>query len=285
MPQHDNHRIFISYSSADRPYADRLVSALLLNGFEVWYDQFDLRPGDEIYRKIVEGIINVKFVGVVITASSLASTWVSEEMTLAKQRELEEKNILLLPLRFEQVEIPLHLRTRKYADFTDFDTGLADLFRALDTKLLVKPLDSSVFRKIHALLETGPGAQKLTGVRQIQSQSAARLVAPSALPISNAEAEASPAGASTKKPDTVLYINLQSIGIVIPISVVLTESVRHVLARVVEALRLPNVVHEQRVSFFLLHNGVPLELDDRLDEAGVPPYATLQMGIYTYLIE
>jgi TIR domain len=39
-------RIFVSYSSKDTGVADRLVSALLLNGLSVWFDKFDLDAGD-----------------------------------------------------------------------------------------------------------------------------------------------------------------------------------------------------------------------------------------------
>jgi hypothetical protein len=41
--------MFVSYASVDRPSAEHLVSVLQLNGIDVWWDQFDLRVGDEVY--------------------------------------------------------------------------------------------------------------------------------------------------------------------------------------------------------------------------------------------
>src|SRR5262245_22358483 len=103
-------RMFVSYSSHDREHADRLVRALLMNGIPVWFDQFDIDVGDDIHTRIVAGIIDVEFVGVIITKNSMSSAWVNEELSLARQRELEEHRVILLPLLFEQMEVPLSIR-------------------------------------------------------------------------------------------------------------------------------------------------------------------------------
>jgi len=52
----------VSYSSKDGRCAQRLVSALLLNGLSVWFDEFDVDVGEDIYAKIEHGIVGVDFV-------------------------------------------------------------------------------------------------------------------------------------------------------------------------------------------------------------------------------
>ena len=62
---------------------------------------------------------------VVLSKSSLESSWCKKELNAGLIRELSEKNVIVLPLLIEDCEIPLFLREKKYADFkTDYDEAL-----------------------------------------------------------------------------------------------------------------------------------------------------------------
>ena len=82
-----------------------------------------------------------------------------------------------------------------------------------------------------------------------------------------------------------LYIDIKSADAVIPIMADLSESCGHLLARLLRALGLDTVVSDQRVAFFLVHNDIPLEVEDILFDTGVVDRDHLKLGMYTYLIE
>lgn len=276
-------RIFVSYSSKDRVQARRLVSALLLNGLSVWFDEFDLDVGADVYATIEQGIVQVDFVAVVLTASSVDSAWVAEELSLARQRELEDRDIVVLPLLFEDVALPLSLRKRRYADFSDFDTGLAALLRAVDRRMITRPIDQHVLTSIREVLTAGPGREAIAGGQDVVSQNAARLVRGSVLHPGGAER------VLREEPDfppsAVVHVVVRSANTRVPIAVDLGETAGHVLARVLRALLLDEVVAEQRVGFFLLHGGFPLETDETLETAGVNDGDLLELGLYSFFIE
>ena len=70
----------------------------------------------------------------VLSSNSVNSEWVQRELQLALQKELEEENIIVLPLLLEQVQIPPFLRGKFYADFTTpakFEESFLRLRRSL----------------------------------------------------------------------------------------------------------------------------------------------------------
>ena len=277
-------KVFISYSSKDRAYAEKLVSSLLLNAVQVWYDQRDIEVGQQIHDRIHDGLLQADFLGVVLTPRSIASAWVHEELSLAKQRELEEHNVIILPLLFEAVTLPLHLRSRKYADFSDFDSGFQNLMRALNRKALISTFDESMRKRVLDAV-SGRGSGAAAKLQTIRSQNAARLVRGTTINVAEIPAQLTAAVIHDSSP-AMIFVDIQGAEIDIPIRVDLSERSGSVLARVLQAVGLDQlVVEHQQYSFFLMYNGIPLELNERLTDANVTDGAHLQLGAYTFMIE
>jgi hypothetical protein len=87
-------RVFISYSSRDKVHAQRLASMLLLNGIRAWFDDWEILVGHNIYDSVYEGVLSSDYFAVVLTASALDSRWVKEELSFARQRELEKRQVV-----------------------------------------------------------------------------------------------------------------------------------------------------------------------------------------------
>lgn len=277
--------MFVSYSSADRHHAERLVASLVLNAVQVWYDQSDIDVGQNVHARIHEGLLAVEYLGVILTARSLQSAWVAEELSLAKQRELEERKVIVLPLLFERVALPLHLRARKYADFTDFSSGFRELMRVLDRPSAVNDLDETLRKRVRDAISK-LGSCTANDVQTIRSQQFARITRGAALELGQATKQlASELGADCRSPATV-FVDIRSADASIPIAVDLGERAGSVVARVLQAISADTLVaKEQRFSFLLLYDGIPLELGETLRDADIPDGAHLQLAAYTYVIE
>jgi hypothetical protein len=87
--------VFISYSSADRPYADKLAQHLKNNGISVWHD-FEMAAGDRFDKVIKQQIDGCAAFIVVMTPEADQSRWVFSEVEYAISRG---KSILPLLLR------------------------------------------------------------------------------------------------------------------------------------------------------------------------------------------
>jgi hypothetical protein len=126
--------IFLSHNSNDKFFVRELAERLAAQGVTVWVDEAELRVGDSLTEKIGGALKSNDFVGVVLSANSVASEWVKRELQVAMQREFAEKRVVVLPILIERVEVPAFLSDKLYADFTSpdkFNDALARLLTAL----------------------------------------------------------------------------------------------------------------------------------------------------------
>ena len=54
-------------------------------------------------------------------SASIDSPWVTRELDIASNREIEEGRVVVLPLLVEKVDLPGFLKGKFYGDFTDDD--------------------------------------------------------------------------------------------------------------------------------------------------------------------
>lgn len=129
------HGIFLSHTSADKPFVRKLKKALNKRGVaDVWIDEAEIIVGDSLIDKIQEGLTKTKFFGVVLSPRSVQSNWVRKELEAAMSREMESGSLVVLPLLYEECDLPPFLKGRLYADFTSpkkFSQSLEKLLRRL----------------------------------------------------------------------------------------------------------------------------------------------------------
>jgi uncharacterized membrane protein YeaQ/YmgE (transglycosylase-associated protein family) len=105
--------IFISYASADRPFAQRVATALQAEGWSVWWDRA-IPPGKSFDAVIEEALDAAKCVIVLWSGSSVASDWVKVEAAEAARRHI------LIPALIANVTIPLEFRRIQAANLLDW---------------------------------------------------------------------------------------------------------------------------------------------------------------------
>ena len=126
--------VFLSHSSKDKAFTRKLAERLVQANVKVWLDEAELNIGDSLLTRISSAIEATDFVAVVISHSSVQSTWVQSELKMAMSKELADRKVVVLPIVIEPCELPMFLRDKLYADFSkpdDFDAPFARLLRAL----------------------------------------------------------------------------------------------------------------------------------------------------------
>lgn len=88
--------VFISHASEDKDSIVRsLAEALQGKGLEVWYDEFTLRIGDSLRRKIDAGLARSRVGLVVISPSFISKGWTNYELDGIVTRSVSGEQILL----------------------------------------------------------------------------------------------------------------------------------------------------------------------------------------------
>ena len=138
-------RVFISYSSSDRGTVEQIATDLKANRVEVWFDQWEMLPGDSLIQKIGGAILENEFFVVVISPNSVNSEWVTRELSVALTDEFKKRKIKVIPALIRECSIPAFLMDKMYADFRqDYRQGLAQLLKALRRSNVRKAISTSV---------------------------------------------------------------------------------------------------------------------------------------------
>jgi hypothetical protein len=88
--------VFISHSSEDKDAVVRpLAHCLSDGGLRVWYDEFELRIGDSLRRKIDNGLAHSRFGIVVLSRSFFGKGWTNYELDGLVTRTISGEQILL----------------------------------------------------------------------------------------------------------------------------------------------------------------------------------------------
>jgi len=138
--------IFISYSSADRPFVADLAASLRKRGWTVWWDR--KTPVGQSFRDVLERQLSLaRCVVVVWTDSSVGSDWVQNEAAEGKIRGV------LVPVMLGKARLPLEFRHLQCADLSswvpgetnvEFDEALSSIdqiIRAADSHPKVPPTE------------------------------------------------------------------------------------------------------------------------------------------------
>lgn len=112
-------KIFISHSSQDKWFADKIVALLDQLGISVWYDKVDLYIGDNLLQKIHAGLNESSRLIVILSHQSIASKWVTEELESFYTDFVLGGKTKIYPLLLEDVweAAPVFLKKLVYADF------------------------------------------------------------------------------------------------------------------------------------------------------------------------
>jgi hypothetical protein len=119
----EHYSCFISYSTKDQEFAERLHADLQNKGVRCWFAPHDLRIGDKILDKIDEAIRLRDRVLLVLSEHSIKSDWVEDEVTAGFEEERKRGQIVLFPVRVDEAVMKTNeawaakLRARLIGDF------------------------------------------------------------------------------------------------------------------------------------------------------------------------
>ena len=88
--------VFISHASEDKDDVVRpLAHALQDAGLQVWYDEFELRIGDSLRRKIDKGLASSRFGVIVLSKAFFGKGWTNYELDGLVTRAVTGEQVLL----------------------------------------------------------------------------------------------------------------------------------------------------------------------------------------------
>ena len=118
---------FISYSTGNQDFADRLYADLQNKGIRCWFASADMKIGDPIRKTIYDQIRVYEKLLLIFSEESVESEWVGDEVEAAFEEEKRRKRLMLFPIRLDEVVMGTGndwaakiRRTRHIGDFTNW---------------------------------------------------------------------------------------------------------------------------------------------------------------------
>jgi uncharacterized protein YjbI with pentapeptide repeats len=131
---------FISYSTKDQEFADRIYADLQNKGIRCWFAPHDIPIGAKILDEIDAAIRLRDKLLLILSEHSIKSDWVEDEVTKAFEEERKRGQIVLFPIRLDDMVMHTNeawaakLRARNIGDFrswTDHNAYKASLERVI----------------------------------------------------------------------------------------------------------------------------------------------------------
>ncbi|HEX7331150.1 MAG TPA: toll/interleukin-1 receptor domain-containing protein [Pyrinomonadaceae bacterium] len=106
MPQDSQFDVYLCHSSKDKAIVRPLAEQLRNDGLRVWFDEWEIKRGDNIPAKIEEGLEHSRLLVLCMSANAFGSDWAE----LESQTGFAQKVILAL---FASASPPDVLRLRR----------------------------------------------------------------------------------------------------------------------------------------------------------------------------
>jgi len=123
--------VFISHSSHDRVFAERIVGVLQRHGISSWYAPARLLGGQEWLDEIGRALRHCKWFLVILSENALKSKWVKRELAFALIDDHYDERILsIVKTPGDYTPLSWTLPSIQQVDFSgDFDEACVNLLR------------------------------------------------------------------------------------------------------------------------------------------------------------
>lgn len=139
--------VFLSYRSINRGWVLNLYDVLTELGFKVFLDQYVLKTGDSLVRKL-ETALDTSQAGILVWSNAASdSEWVRNEYDTMMSKATSNKNFFFIPVKVDRAPLPSFAKSKIYIDFAEYPDGPngGDLLRLVHG-LVGKPLGQDAVR-------------------------------------------------------------------------------------------------------------------------------------------
>lgn len=98
---------FISHNKADKEHARFLATALVGRGESVWFDEWNIRPGESLVGGIEEGLKTAEKFVLIWSQNAARSKWVGTEVRAYIRRRVDNETLKIIPVLVDETELPV----------------------------------------------------------------------------------------------------------------------------------------------------------------------------------
>jgi tetratricopeptide (TPR) repeat protein len=148
--------VFLSHNRAQKDWTREFDLHLRNAGFNVWFDERNLRGGVIASLGMEQGVEESRHAVLVLSPEFLASEWTDFETQIAIVLSPANRDRKIIPILHTKCKLPPRLARISWIDFSDthgdpmqFEFRLAQLMSDLNSKRYQRPMDFKTFQSSH----------------------------------------------------------------------------------------------------------------------------------------
>jgi len=154
--------VFLSHSSKDKAVVRALADRLRSDELKVWFDEWEIKPGDSVPAKLEEGLEHSRVLVLCMSANAFGSDWAQLETGTFRFRDPLNKDRRFIPLRIDDAPIKGSLAQFLYINWRLEDreqeyARLLDACRKLEN-WPIQSTNSSPLKQSQPALPNHPGS-------------------------------------------------------------------------------------------------------------------------------
>jgi hypothetical protein len=144
--------IFVSHNTADKATARLLATAFVEAGAGVWFDEWDLRPGDSIVGGIEKGLAECDVFLLIWSLTAQQSKWVGTELRAVINRRVGDNSLRIVPVLTDETPLPVLV-----AEYKGFNLTTVPDLRHIASEITgvtnVRDIAQLLQRRLHELAD------------------------------------------------------------------------------------------------------------------------------------
>lgn len=109
--------VFLSHSAKDKDTVREVAERLRADGLRVWFDEWEIKPGDSIPAKVEEGLEHSRVLVLCMSANAFGSDWAQLESHTFRFNDPLNRSRRFIPLRLDSAPIKGLLAQFSYIDW------------------------------------------------------------------------------------------------------------------------------------------------------------------------
>lgn len=108
-------KVYLAHASEDKAMVRPIAEYLMANGIDVWFDEWEIDPGDSLRQKMEEGLGKMTHFMVVLTPASIEKPWVALEIDVGIVKRIGcESRMVPVVIDLDPKQLTPFLRTMLY---------------------------------------------------------------------------------------------------------------------------------------------------------------------------
>lgn len=142
-------KAFISHNKADKLTARTLATMLIEQGEGVWFDEWDIKPGESLTGGIEGGLDGADVFVLIWSEHAQKSNWVGMELRATVRRRVDDHGLRIIPLIMDGTPLPSLVADYRGFDLSDGGMELDDVVK----EMTGHPRDVEIAKRLQARLQ------------------------------------------------------------------------------------------------------------------------------------